>query len=268
MRTKRNRKVLIFLALLLLILILTGCGNRDQDIPIPNGDFWSQSEGFWDSYFVFPLSWLIQTVARFLSGSYGWAIVIVTLIFRSILVPLNIKSLKSTQAMQEIQPKIKELQVKYSSKDAKTQEKLQQEQMELYKKYNINPLAGCLPMFIQMPILMGLYQAITRTTALKTGTFLWFDLGIPDPYYILPIIAAGATFLQQRLTMASAGSGQAAANPSMSMMMYMMPVMIGVMSMFFPAALSLYWVVGNVFMVLQTIFIRKPFKFQQKVGGN
>lgn len=261
MRIKRNKKVLLVVALLLLVLILAGCGNVDSDIT-------AESEGIWDSFFVYPLSWLIQTVAKFFAGSYGWGIIIVTLLIRLLLVPLNVKQLKSTQAMQEIQPKIKELQAKYSSKDAKTQEKLQQEQMVLFKEHNVNPLAGCLPMFVQMPIMIALYQAIRRTPGLQEGVFLWFELSEPDPYYILPLIAAGATFLQQRLTMAGAGAGQAAANPSMSMMMYMMPVMIGVMSMFFPAALSLYWVVGNVFMVLQTIFIRKPFKFQQKVGGN
>ncbi len=242
-------------------MVLAGCGNIDSDIT-------AQSEGFWDSFFVYPLSWLITTVSGFFAGSYGWAIVIVTILIRLLLVPLNVKQLKSTQAMQDIQPKIKELQHKYSSKDAKTQEKLQQEQMALFKEHNVNPLAGCLPMFVQMPIMIALYQAIRRTPGLQEGVFLWFDLSLPDPYYILPLIAAGATFLQQKLSMAGAGSGQAAANPSMSMMMYMMPVMIGVMSMFFPAALSLYWVVGNVFMVFQTIFIRKPFKFQQKAGGN
>lgn len=257
----RKKKVLIAVALLLLVLVLAGCGNVNEPIT-------AESEGFWNSFFVYPLSWLIKSVAGFFAGSYGWAIVIVTILIRSLLIPLNVKQLKSTQAMQEIQPKIKELQEKYSSKDAKTQEKLQKEQMELFQKHNVNPLAGCLPMFVQMPIMIALYQAITRTPGLQNGTFLWFELAEKDPYYILPIIAAGATFLQQKLTMAGSGSGQAAANPQMSMMMYMMPLMIGVMSLYFPAALSLYWVVGNVFMVFQTIFIRKPFKFQQKAGGN
>lgn len=256
-----RKKVYLLLTLLSATVLLSACGGQ--------GDITADSEGFWDSYFVYPLSWVITNVADLFDGSYGWAIIIVTLLFRLLLVPLNVKQLKSSQAMQEIQPKIKELQEKYSSKDAKTQEKLQQEQMKLFQEHNVNPLAGCLPMFVQMPILMALYQSIMRTPGLQDGTFLWFELSQSDPYYILSIIAASATFLQQRLTMAGAAtSGQGAANSQMSMMMYMMPIMIGVMSMFFPAALSLYWVVGNVFMVLQTIFIRKPFKFQQKAGGN
>lgn len=254
---RNKKKVWVVVALLVLVLILAGCGKLDSDIT-------AESEGFWDSFFVYPLSWVIIRVANFFRGSFGIAIIIVTIGFRLLLLPLNIKSMKSTQAMQEVQPKLKEIQEKYSSKDAKTQEKLQQEQMKLFQENNVNPLAGCLPMFVQMPILMALYQSIMRTPGLQDGTFLWFDLADPDPYYILPIVAAGATFLQQKLTMS--GSGQAA-NPQMSAMTYMMPLMIGMMSMFFPAALALYWVVGNIFMVFQTIYIRKPFAFQQKSGG-
>ncbi|WP_440897375.1 membrane protein insertase YidC [Amphibacillus sp. Q70] len=255
-----RKKVLIAVALLGIVLLLSGCGDINEPIT-------AESEGFWNSYFVYPLSWIIIRIAGLFSGSFGLAIIVVTLGFRLILVPLNVKQLKSSKAMQEIQPKIKEIQEKYSSKDAKTQEKLQQEQMKLFKEHNVNPMAGCLPMFVQMPILMALYQSIMRTPGLQDGTFLWFELSQPDPFYILPIVAAAATFLQQKLTMAGASTGQGAANPQMSMMLYMMPIMIGVMSLFFPAALSLYWVVGNVFMVIQTIFIRKPFKFQQTSGG-
>lgn len=254
-----RKKVLLLAALVVLVLLLSGCG--DMNAPIT-----SQSEGIWDSYFVYPLSWLITTTANAFAGSFGWAIVIVTLLIRSILVPLNVKQLKSTKAMQEIQPELKKVQAKYSSKDAQTQQKLQEETMKLYKEYNVNPMAGCLPMFVQMPILIGLYHAIMRTPSLQDGSFMWFELSAPDPLFILPVIAALATFLQQKLTMAGSNT-QTAANPQMSMMLYMMPAMIGIMSMFFPAALALYWVVGNVFMLLQTIFIRKPFKFQQTAGG-
>ncbi|WP_017471597.1 YidC family membrane integrase SpoIIIJ [Amphibacillus jilinensis] len=255
-----RKKVLIVVALLGLVLLLSGCGNVNEPIT-------AESEGFWDSYFVFPLSWLIINVANFFNGNFGIAIIIVTLFFRLLLVPLNVKQLKSSKAMQEIQPQLKELKEKYSSKDAQTQQKLQEETMKLFQQNNVNPMAGCLPIFVQMPILIGLYQSIMRTPGLQEGSFLWFELSQSDPFYILPIVAAGATFLQQKLTMAGTNATQNAGNPQMTMMLYMMPIMIGVMSMFFPAALALYWVVGNVFMVLQTIFIRKPFKFQQTAGG-
>lgn len=251
-----RKKVLFIAALIGLVVLLSGCGDVNADIT-------AESEGFWDSYFVYPLSWIITSTANFFSGSFGLAIVVVTIVIRLILLPLNVKQLKSSKAMQEIQPELNALKEKYSSKDQATQQKLQQETMQLFQKHNVNPMAGCLPMFVQMPILIGLYQAIMRTPDLQNGSFLWFELSEPDPFYILPLVAAAATFYQQKLTMGGA-NGPQNANPQMSMMLYMMPIMIGLMSMFFPAALSLYWVVGNVFMVLQTIFIRKPFAFQQK----
>ncbi|SEO40546.1 protein translocase subunit yidC [Amphibacillus marinus] len=255
-----RKKVLLLAALIGLVVVLAGCGDINETIT-------PESTGIWNSYFVYPLSWVIITVSNFFGGNFGIAIILVTLVIRLILVPLNVKQLKSSKSMQDIQPELQGLREKYSSKDAQTQQKLQQETMELFKKHKVNPAAGCLPVFVQMPIMIGLYHAIMRTPGLQDGSFLWFELSQPDPYYILPIIAAGATFLQQKLTMAGTNATQNAGNPQMTMMLYMMPVMIGVMSMFFASALSLYWVVGNVFMVVQTIFIRKPFKFQQPAGG-
>src|SRR5690625_5959337 len=123
-----------------------------------------------------------------------------------------IKQIKSTQAMQEVQPEIKALQEKYSSKDAKTQQKLQEETMKLFQERGVNPFAGCLPIFVQMPILIAMYHAIMRTFEIREGVFLWFELGSPD--YILPLIAGGATFLQQKLMMSS--NSAAANNPQMT----------------------------------------------------
>src|SRR5690625_1598748 len=245
----KNKKLILLISLIVLVALLAGCTQVNEPID-------SSSTGFWNTIFVYPLSVVITYIADLFKGSYGWAIVIVTMVVRLLLVPLNVKQLKSTKAMQEIQPLIKEIQEKYSSKDANTQKKLQEEQMALFQKHGVNPLAGCLPMFVQMPILIAMYHAIMRTEAIKQGTFLWFELGSPDPYFILPLIAVGATFFQQQLMMADNPGGQQAG--PMQMMLYIMPIMITVMSMFFPSALALYWVVGNVFMVAQTIFIRRP----------
>lgn len=258
LRMFRNKKVLLVVALIGLVVFLSGC--TQIDVPIT-----SESTGFWNKYFVYPMSWLITYFAGLFHNNYGLAIVVVTIIIRLILLPLNVKQLKSSKAMQDIQPELKEIQKKYSSKDANTQQKLQQETMALFQKHGVNPLAGCLPIFIQMPILIAIYHAIMRTEAIKQGSFLWFELGSPDPLYILPIIAAGATFLQQKLMMAGSPAAQ---NPQMMIMMYVMPIMIGVFAIFFPAALALYWVVGNVFMVAQTIFIRKPMMKDVSTGGD
>ncbi|HLS08925.1 YidC family membrane integrase SpoIIIJ [Lentibacillus sp.] len=251
-----RKKVLLLLALTGLIALLSGCTEINEPIN-------SESEGIWNSWFVWPLSQVITYFADMFNGSYGLAIIIVTVIVRLILLPLNVKQLKSSKAMQDIQPELKELQQKYSSKDANTQQKLQQETMQLFQKHGVNPLAGCLPIFVQMPILIAMYHAIMRTPEVQEHTFLWFQLGNSD--YILPLLAGGATFLQQKLMMAGS---QAAQNPQMTVMLYVMPIMIVVMGFILPAALALYWVVGNVFMIAQTVFIRKPMMDDQKTGGD
>mgnify|MGYP002510852637 CR=1 FL=1 len=254
----KNKKHLYVLISILMIVVLSGCAQVNAPID-------AESTGFWNEYFVYPLSLVITFFADQFSGSYGLAIVVVTIIVRLFLVPLNVKQVRSTMAMQNIQPEIKALQQKYTSKDQETQQKLQQETMALFQKHGVNPLAGCLPIFIQMPIFIALYHAIMRTEAIKTGSFLWFELGSTDP--ILPILAGGATFFQQKLMMADNPQSN---NPQMKMMLYMMPIMITVFAFFFPAALALYWVVGNVFMVAQTIFIRKPMmkKEEANIGGD
>ncbi|MFB1051709.1 YidC family membrane integrase SpoIIIJ [Paraliobacillus sp. JSM ZJ581] len=255
-----RKKVLLLVTLIGLLVFLSGCGDINSDIT-------SESEGIWDSYFVYPLSVVIKEAAKLFSGSFGLAIVVVTIIIRLILLPLNIKQLRSSKAMQDIQPELQKIKEKYSSKDAQTQQKLQKETMELFQKNGVNPMAGCLPVLVQMPILIAFYHAIMRTPHLDEGSFLWFQLSEPDPYYILPIVAAGATFLQQKLMMAGTNTTQNAAMPQMTMMLYMMPIMIGVMALFFPSALALYWVVGNIFMVLQTLFIRRPMMNKGSTAG-
>ena len=114
-----------------------------------------------------------------------------------------------------------------------------------------------------MPVLIAMYHAIMRTEAIKSGSFLWFELGSTDP--ILPILAGAATFAQQKLMMSGSPTAD---NPQMKVMLYLMPVMITVFAFFFPSALALYWVVGNIFMVIQTIFIRKPMMKKAAAGGD
>ncbi|WP_164670562.1 YidC family membrane integrase SpoIIIJ [Virgibacillus doumboii] len=251
-----RKKVLLLVVLVGLLAVLSGCMNVNDPI---NAD----TEGIWAEWFVWPLAQVITYFAELFNGNYGLSIIIVTIIVRLILLPLNVKQLKSSKAMQDIQPELKEIQKKYSSKDANTQQKLQQETMALFQKHGVNPLAGCLPIFVQMPILIAIYHAIMRFDPIQEHSFLWFQLGEPD--YILPLIAGGATFLQQKLMMAGSPAAQ---NPQMMVMLYVMPIMITVFAFFFPSALALYWVVGNVFMVAQTIFIRKPMMKDANNGGD
>ncbi|WP_077215229.1 YidC family membrane integrase SpoIIIJ [Bacillus dakarensis] len=255
-----KKRIFLVTGLIMLTVLLTGCMEYNQPIT-------PESKGFWNEYIVYPLSQFIVWVAEFAGGSFGLSIVIVTIIIRLVILPLMIKQTKSSKAMQAIQPEMQALREKYSSKDANTQQKLQQETMALFQKHGINPLAGCFPILIQMPILIGFYHAISRTREIAEHNFLWFDLGSPDPYFLLPIIAGVTTFIQQKMMMA----GTANQNPQMAMMLWMMPIMIVIFAISFPAALSLYWVVGNLFMIVQTYFIKGPdlknAKETSKAGG-
>ncbi|NHM33601.1 YidC family membrane integrase SpoIIIJ [Neobacillus terrae] len=242
-----KKRILLLIGLVSLILLLTGCSEIKQPIT-------PESKGLWNEYIVYPLSWLITEVAHLLGGLYGLSIIVVTILIRLVILPLMIKQTRNSKAMQSLQPEMAKLKEKYSSKDQKTQQKLQQETMALFQKHGVNPLAGCFPLVIQMPILIGFYHAISRTRAISEQNFLWFDLGSPDPYYILPLIAGATTFIQQKMMMA----GTENQNPQMAMMLWMMPIMIIIFAVKFPAALSLYWVVGNLFMIVQTYFIKGP----------
>ncbi|MFC0273062.1 YidC family membrane integrase SpoIIIJ [Metabacillus herbersteinensis] len=242
-----KRRILLVIGLVSILTLLSGC--TEVNVPIT-----AESEGYWNKYFVYPLSWLIIYFAELFGNNYGLSIVVVTLVIRLAILPLMIKQMKNSKAMQALQPEMKKLKEKYSSKDQQTQQKLQQETMGLFQKHGVNPLAGCFPLLVQMPILIGFYHAIMRTEEIAEHNFLWFDLGEKDPFFILPIIAGITTFIQQKMMMA----GTENQNPQMAMMLWIMPVMIVVFAITFPAALSLYWVVGNLFMIVQTFLIKGP----------
>lgn len=198
--------------------------------------------------------------------SYALAIIILTVLLKLALYPLSVKQMESMKGMQVIQPKVQEIQKKYKN----DKEKMNKAVMDLYKEYNINPAAGCLPLIIQMPILIGLFQAL-RDFAFEPAahaTFFWISsLNDPDPYFILPVLVAGATFLQSKMTTPTTGS--AANNSTTMMMMYFMPLFIGYISMKFAAGLALYWVVFNLLGALQQFLINKKPLAEKKgeVGG-
>ncbi|OQP06777.1 OxaA precursor [Geobacillus sp. 46C-IIa] len=242
-----KRRITFIVLLSALAAMLSGCTEINEPIT-------PESKGFWNEYIVYPLSWLIKYVAEMLGGSFGLSIIVVTILIRLLILPLMIQQTRNAKAMQALQPEIEALRKKYSSKDAQTQQKLQQEMMLLFQKHGVNPMAGCFPILIQMPILIGFYHAIMRTREIAQHNFLWFDLGEKDPYYILPVIAGVTTFIQQKMMMA----GSAQQNPQMAMLLWMMPIMIVIFAINFPAALSLYWVVGNIFSIVQTYLIKGP----------
>ena len=151
------------------------------------------------------------------------------------------------KAMQDIQPKMKKIQEKYKHDP----QMLQQKTGELFREAGVNPLAGCLPLLVQMPILMGMYYALFNFTfpSAEAAAFFWLpSMSEPDPYYILPVLSAATTFLQQKMT-SSEMTGQ------MKIMMTVMPLFIGWISLTFPSGLVLYWVTMNVVQIAQQLWM-------------
>ena len=136
-----KKRLWVILTLVSVVLLLSGCTEFDQPIS-------AESQGFWNEFIVWPLVSFIKYFADLL-GTYALGIIVVTIIIRLVILPLTIKQIKSSKKMQEIQPKMKELQAKYSSKDAVTQQKYQQEMMALMQSSGVNPLAGCLPILFK-----------------------------------------------------------------------------------------------------------------------
>ena len=159
--------------------------------------------------------------------------------------------------MQEVQPKLEYLQKKYKNNP----EKMNEEVMKLYKEYNINPMAGCLPLLIQMPILIGLFGALRQYNfdPIEHATFFWIpNLAEKDPLFILPILVALTMFLQQKISMSATPS--AAENPTMKTMLYIMPAMMLFVCWQMPSGLCLYWAFFSILSIIQQFFMNKQKK--------
>jgi YidC/Oxa1 family membrane protein insertase len=218
-----------------------------------------------------PILNVLIALSHILGGSFGLAIIVLTVIIRLITWPLTKRQLNSTKALQDMQPKIQELQKKYG----KNQQKLQQEMMKLYKEAGVNPL-GCLwPMLIQFPIWIALYQAIIRALATTpenlldlaqrlyswnvvsqaiplNSHFLWLNLG-SNGDLLLAIIVGGTMWVQQKMTQAPAvDPRQQSTN---NMMLLMMPLMFGFLTFLFPSGLALYWAVSNIIGIIAQYFV-------------
>ena len=197
---------------------------------------------------------------------YAIAIIITTILFKLILLPVSFHQNKSTKKMNEIQPKIKEIQAKYKS-DPQTQ---QAKMAEIYKEHNYNPASGCLVLLVQMPIIFAFFKVLREpiTFAFKdpafyasmSKVFLWIpNLEAPDAFMLgLPLLAALTTYLQS-LTMPVPGGGTAdpQAQATQRMMNIFLPVMIFISARTFPAGLALYWIIGNVFTIIQQLITKR-----------
>ncbi len=182
------------------------------------------------------LRWIYMVIPN-----YGIAIILLSVLIKVILYPLTKKGLVSMQRMKELQPKMKEIQEKYEDDREKMNEKL----MEFYQEHNVNPVGGCLPMLLQLPIFIALYRMLEYSIELRGATFaLWVtDLSAPDPYYVLPVLMGVLMFFQQRYTMTATGGGTM--GQQQQMMVYFMPIMFVFLFMNFPVGLVLYWMTNS-----------------------
>jgi len=180
------------------------------------------------------------------TNNYGIAIILLTVLIKIILMPFNYMQINSVKKLQEIAPEQKKIQEKYKNNPDKMNEEL----MKLYRENKINPMGGCLPLLIQFPFIIALFR-VFQTYDFSGASFLWIkDLSLPDTTYILPVLAAATTYLQNKLsTPASADS----ANASMNIIM---PLMIGWFALKFASGLAMYWVVSNLVQIVQLLLTR------------
>jgi YidC/Oxa1 family membrane protein insertase len=194
-----------------------------------------------------PLFWILKFFHGFL-GNYGWSIILLTIVVRIPFIPLVNKGQSSMRKLQAIQPKMNEVKEKYK----KDPQKMQQEMMELYKKHKVNPIGGCLPMVIQIPVFFALYKVLLVAIELRGAPFmLWItDLSAKDPYYILPVVMGVTMLIQQKMT----PSGM---DPKQQKMMMFMPIVFTFMFLNFASGLVLYWLVNNLLSIIQQFYVNK-----------
>lgn len=201
----------------------------------------------WVSIIAVPLFWVLAHIHA-LVGNWGWAIIIVTLLIKAAFFPLSAASYRSMGKMKKLMPKMKALQERY--KDDKM--KLNQSMMELYKTEKVNPMGGCLPILIQMPVFMALYWVLLGVVEMRQAPWMFWitDLSVKDPYFILPIIMGVTMLIQTKLN-------PTPPDPVQAKVMMLMPIMFTFMFLWFPSGLVLYWVLNNTLSIAQQWYITR-----------
>jgi YidC/Oxa1 family membrane protein insertase len=194
-----------------------------------------------------PLLWFIRLTHK-VTGNYGIDIIIISILIKIIFLPLTQISFKSMKEMQKVGPEMNRLKEQYKNDKAR----LQQEIMLLYKRRKINPMSGCLPMLIQIPVFIALYNALQNGIEMRHAPFfLWItDLAAKDPIYVTPIIMGATMFIQQKMT-------PTAGDPAQAKMFLLMPVMFTFLFLSFPSGLVLYWLINNVLSIAHQYYLNK-----------
>lgn len=200
------------------------------------------------------LFWLLKKIQSVV-GNWGWSIVLLTALIKLAFYHLSATSYRSMARMRQLQPRLEALKKRYGD----DKQKLMQETMEIYKKEKVNPMGGCLPMIVQIPVFIALYWVLLESVELYHAPFiLWIhDLSSPDPYYILPLLMGLTMFVQQKLS-------PPPPDPTQAKVMLFMPVFFTALFLYFPAGLVLYWVVNNALSILQQWYITKHYHPKKK----
>jgi YidC/Oxa1 family membrane protein insertase len=201
----------------------------------------------WVTMIAVPLFWLLSFIHSVV-GNWGWAIILLTITIKAVFFPLSAASYRSMAKMKTLMPKMKAIQERYASDKMK----MNQEMMQLYKTEKVNPMGGCLPILIQIPVFMALYWTLLGAVEMRQAPWIgWIhDLSAMDPYYILPVIMATSMFIQSRLN-------PTPPDPVQAKVMMAMPLIFGVMFLWMPSGLVLYWVVNNTLSILQQWYITR-----------
>lgn len=221
-------------------------------------------EGIWDTIFVRPLAWVIVKIGS-IFNNYGIAIIITTLLIRLATMSLTKKTALQSENMKKAGPELSRLEKKYQNKtDQESMMLKSQEMMAIYKKYNINPMSGCLFSFLQIPLFLAFYEALNRLPAIFEENFLGFQLGTTPMtgisngqyYYIITIVLVIlASYLSMKLN--STASMSKEQEQQMKMMTNMMIVFLGIASVSLSTGIALYWIVNNTFTILQNLWVKR-----------
>ena len=208
------------------------------------------------TFFAKPIFTILTYIHDYV-GNWGWAIVVMTIFIRIVLFPLTYKGMVSMNRLKELAPKIKELQEKYKGNPQRSSAAM----MELYKKHGANPMGGCFPFILQIPVFFAIYRVLLNAIELKGSEWaLWInDLSVQDPYYILPILMGGSMYLQQLLTPTTI------TDPMQQKIFRFLPLIFTVFFLTFPSGLVLYWLVNNIFSIVQQYYINSIFERKKKL---
>jgi len=212
----------------------------------------------WLTLVAAPIFWALEAIYK-LVGNWGWAIVVLTIIIKAIFYPLSAASYKSMAKMKMLTPRLMQLKERY----ADDKQRLNQEMMKMYQTEKVNPLGGCLPILVQIPVFIALYWVLLGAVEMRDAPWiLWIkDLASPDPYFILPVIMIVSMVIQTKLN-------PTPPDPIQAKMMMAMPFVFGIMFLWFPAGLVLYWVVNNILSIAQQWQITRMIEGSKKAAND